>query len=136
MQGFSNRSESRQPAWLPTTACCAAWPTFGGYAEDANQQALEMFERAVALDPRYAVAHSYRRIRRRWHMHGHAAAPAEVLDAAFAEAKHALELDPLESRCHRILSTICLYRREYDMAEQHIRRAFDLNPNDADGNDA
>ena len=29
MQGFSNRSESRQPAWLPTTACCAAWPTFG-----------------------------------------------------------------------------------------------------------
>ena len=67
--------------------------------------------------------------------HGHAAAPAEVLDAALAEAKHALELDPLESRCHRILSTICLYRREYDKAEQHIRRAFDLNPNDADGND-
>ena len=64
--------------------------------------------------------------------HGHAAAPTEVLDAAFTEAKHALELDPLESRCHRILSTICLYRREYDMAEQHIRRAFDLNPNDAD----
>ena len=68
----------------------------------------------------------------RWRMHGHAAAPTEVLDAAFAEARHALELDPQESRCHRILSTICLYRREYDMAEQHIRRAFDLNPNDAE----
>ena len=55
------------------------------------------------------------------------------MDAAFTEAKHAIELDPLESRCHRILSTICLYRREYDIAEQHLRRAFDLNPNDADG---
>ena len=53
-----------------------------------------------------------------------------MLDAAFAEASHALELDPQESRCHRVLSTICLYRRQYDMAEQHARRAFDLNPND------
>ena len=59
MQGFSNRSESRQPAWLPTTACCAAWPTFRCEAEDANQQAFEMFEKAVALDARYAVAHSF-----------------------------------------------------------------------------
>ena len=35
-----------------------------------------------------------------WRMHGHAAAPTEVLDAAFATAAHALELDPQESRCH------------------------------------
>ena len=104
---------------------------FRGDTETANQQALEMFEKAIALDPRYAVAHSYRAFVK-VAQNGHAAAPTEVLDAAFAEAKHALELDPLESRCHRILSTICLYRREYDMAEQHLRRAFDLNPNDAD----
>jgi TolB-like protein len=100
--------------------------------ETAYQLALEMFEKAVALDARYAVAHSYHAFVR-VAQHGHAAAPTEVLDAAFTEAKHALELDPLESRCHRILSTICLYRREYDMAEQHLRRAFDLNPNDAAG---
>jgi tetratricopeptide (TPR) repeat protein len=30
------------------------------------------------------------------------------------------------------MSTIYLYRREYDMAEQHIIRACDLNPNDAE----
>src|SRR5262245_34582550 len=65
-------------------------------------------------------------------VNGLAAAPAEVLDAAFAEARHAIELDPQESRCHRVLSTICLYRREYDMAEHHVQRALDLNPNDAD----
>ena len=91
-----------------------------------------MFEKAIALDARYAVAHSYRafvKVAQR----GFASAPIEVLDRAFTEAKHAIELDPLESRCHRILSTICLYRREYDQAEQHLRRAFELNPNDADG---
>ena len=118
----------------PTTSLVAYDCFLRGMAHfnTANQQALEMFEKAVALDPRYAVAHSYRAFVK-VAQNGHAAAPTEVLDAAFTEAKHALELDPLESRCHRILSTICLYRREYDMAEQYLRRAFDLNPNDADG---
>jgi tetratricopeptide (TPR) repeat protein len=90
-----------------------------------------MFERAIALDARYALPHSFLALVRAT-IHGSASAPAEVLDAAFAEARHAVELDPQESRCHRILSTICLYRREYDMAEHHVNRAFDLNPNDAD----
>jgi len=104
---------------------------FRAYAEDENQRACEMFERAVALDPRYALAHSYLALVRVT-MHGWATAPAEILDAAFAKARRAVELDPQENRCHRILSQICLLRREYDMAEQHIRQAFDLNPNDAD----
>jgi adenylate cyclase len=103
-----------------------------GYADDDNLQACEMFERAIALDPRYAVAHAYLALAR-VAMHGYAAAPAEVLAAAFATAVHALELDPQESRCHRMLALIYLYSREYDLAEHHFRRAIDLNPNDADG---
>ena len=104
---------------------------FWGDTEAANQQALEMFKKAVDLDPGYALARSYRAIVK-VALSGHASATTEVLHAAFTEANHALELDPLESRCHRILSTICLYRREYDLAERHVRRAFDLNPNDTD----
>ncbi len=103
-----------------------------GDTDGHNRLACEMFEKAVALDSRFALALSYHALTR-VAQDGHAGAPAEVLDAAFAEAKHAIELDPLESCCHRVLSTICLYRREYDMAEQYLRRAFDLNPNDADG---
>jgi len=104
---------------------------FRSDADRANQQALEMFEKAIALDPRYAVAHAYAAYVPVV-MHGHATATTEVLDAAFVKARYALELDPQESRCHRILSTIYLYRRDYDMAEQHIQRAFDLNPNDTE----
>ena len=104
---------------------------FRADTESANRQAMEMFERAVALDQRYAVATSFLAFAKVAE-NGHASAPTAILDEAFTQAKHAVELDPLESRCHRVLSTICLYRREYDIAEQHLRRAFDLNPNDAD----
>ncbi len=103
-----------------------------GDTEAALEQALEMFEKAIALDARYAIAHSYRAFVK-VALSGFSSAPVEVLDGAFIEAKHAIELDPLESRCHRILSTICFHRREYDQAEQHLGRAFELNPNDADG---
>jgi len=65
-------------------------------------------------------------------LHGAAATPPEVLDAAFARASLALELDPQESDCHRALAVIWLYRRDYDAAEQLYRRALELNPNDAD----
>jgi len=104
---------------------------FRGYADDDNQKAYAMFERAIALDPRYALAHAYRALV--WvGLHGHAAAPADVLDTAFAMASHALELDPLEGGCHRTLGLIWMYRRDFDRAEHHFRRALELNPNNAD----
>ena len=104
---------------------------FRSDADDADKRALEMFEQAVTLDPRYAVALAFAAYVPVV-MNGHASAPAEVLDVALAKARHALELDPQESRCHRIVSTIHLYRRDYDMAEQHIQRAYDLNPNESE----
>jgi len=104
---------------------------FRGYAADDNRKAHDMFERAISLDPRYALAHAYRTLA--WvGMHGSAAAPPDVLDAAFGMAVTALELDPQEAGCHRVLGLIWLYRRDYDTAEYHYRLALDLNPNDAD----
>ena len=104
---------------------------FRSEAEGENQRACELFERAIALDPQYGLAHSFLAFARVT-MHGSATAPAEILDDAYAKARQALQLDPQESRCHRLLSTICLFRREYDMADQHVRQALELNPNDAD----
>jgi TolB-like protein/Tfp pilus assembly protein PilF len=104
---------------------------FRGYAEDDNRKACEMFERAVALDPQFALAHAYLAIATLG-VHGHAAAPPEALDAALETASYALELDPQESRCHRAVAQNWLYRRDFDMAEYHFRKALELNPNDAD----
>ena len=75
---------------------------FRGFAPDDNQKAFEMFQRAVTLDPQYALALSYL-ANVSVVLHGSAAAPPSVVDDAFAMASHALELDPQESDCHRVL---------------------------------
>jgi TolB-like protein/Tfp pilus assembly protein PilF len=121
----------------PTTSLAAYDCLLNGLAyfrsddDGANERALELFEKAVTLDPHYAVAHAFAAYVP-VAMEGHASAPAAVLEVALARARQALDLDPQESRCHRILSTIYLYRRDYDLAERHIQRAFDLNPNDSE----
>jgi len=105
---------------------------FRGYAKDDNLKACEMFERAVALDPDYAIAQAYLAFVR-LAMCGYASAPADVLAASRALCAHAVALDPQESRCHRLLAQICLFDRDYDTAEHHLQRSIDLNGNDADG---
>ena len=104
---------------------------FRGYGDDENQRALEMFERAVALDARYALARSYLALVRVT-MHGSATAPAEIFGSAFNQARRGLNSSPKKGGAIASLSTVCLYRREFDMAEQHASKAFDLNPNDAE----
>jgi tetratricopeptide (TPR) repeat protein len=104
---------------------------YRSHADYGNQEAAAMLEQAVALDPQYALAQSYLA----WvrvAIDGYAAASPAVIDAAFTMASQAVDLDPQESRCHRLLGQICLVRREYDTAERHLRRTIELNPNDAD----
>jgi tetratricopeptide (TPR) repeat protein len=55
------------------------------------------------------------------------------LKAAVERARQAVELDPQEGGCHRILGVILFFARNYDLAEYHERRALELNPNDAYG---
>jgi adenylate cyclase len=105
---------------------------FRSFADDSNRQAAAMLERAVALDPQYALAHAYLA----WvrvAVDGYAAASPAVIHAAFAMVSQAVDIDPQESRCHRLLGQICLMRREYDTAERHFHRTLELNPSDADG---
>jgi adenylate cyclase len=45
--------------WASTTLVLRGLVHFRGYGDDDNRQACEMLERAVALDPRYALAHAY-----------------------------------------------------------------------------
>lgn len=126
------KSLRKPPATLAAYECLLRGVAYyRGFAADDNQKAHEMFEQAVALDPQYALAQAYL-ADSTLGLHGHAAASAEVLDAAFATVSHALELDPQESFCQRTLGLICMYRRDHDAAEHHYRRAVDLNPNDAD----
>ncbi|NRQ15364.1 adenylate/guanylate cyclase domain-containing protein [Ensifer sesbaniae] len=101
-----------------------------GYEPDDNQLAHAMFQAAVDRDPQFALAHAYLAlaiIAER----GYGNAPTDVLDQALALARKAVSLDEGEGGCQRLLALIHVNRREFDLAERHYRRAYLLNPNDA-----
>jgi adenylate cyclase len=99
--------------------------------EDHNSEALRLFEKAVELDPQYAVGHAYLAlaIYIQWVT---SRAPGEP-DRALASARQALALDENDNRCHRILGLIYAQLRQHDRAELHSDRSIALNPNDALG---
>ena len=107
---------------------------FRGYAPGDNEQALRMFKMAVELDPGYAIAHAYCGLAAVM-MHREANAglvPVEILDSSLEQMLTGVRLDPQESRCHRALVIIRLFRGEFDLAEHHARQGLGFNPNDAD----
>jgi adenylate cyclase len=97
--------------------------------EEHNSEALRLFQKAVELDPQYAVGHAYLALAVyvEWM---NSRAPGG-LERALSFARRALELDENDSRCHRILSAIYVQLREYDRAEFHSDKSIALNPNDA-----
>jgi len=102
-----------------------------GYGPDDNKRAVELFQRAIDLDPHYALARAYRGFAEVV-LHGYSDAPNEVLDQALALTTTAVELDDNDGRCHWLLGLIQRYRGDVHSAERHFQRAIALNPNDAD----
>jgi adenylate cyclase len=102
---------------------------FAGYGPDANAAARELFERAVALDPDYAVAHAYLSLSIFAEDWGDA--PASQLARCLAHAHRAVALDDADSRCHRALAMPLLNAHEFEQADFHSERAVALNPSDA-----
>ena len=97
--------------------------------EDAAK-AVEMFTKAVELDPGFARAHAWLACASfaLWYPKY---SPEQVAEC-MARVQKALSLDENESEAHRILGTIYLHQDgQFERAEHHITRAIALNPNDA-----
>ncbi len=96
--------------------------------------ARPLLEKAIAIDPDFAVAYAYLALvdRAEWDLVG---SPA-LLDRALANAQRAVALDDDDGRCHVILGYVYLWTRNLgtrnlDKAEFHQLRALSINPNDA-----
>jgi adenylate cyclase len=100
---------------------------------DSNDEASELFQRAIDLDPNYADAYAalggsyYEAVVSGW-----SEFLADDLERAEALAQKALALDPATSRAYHVLSIINLFRKRYDLALAQIDRALEFNPSDAD----
>jgi eukaryotic-like serine/threonine-protein kinase len=98
------------------------------------QRSIEHFERAVAIDPDYALAHAGI-ADAQCRMFGAAVEmvpPTQAAPSARAAALKALELDDSLSEPHVSLSRVLLwYDRNPIGAEREVRRAIQLNSNSA-----
>ena len=101
--------------------------------KDDNAEARRWAETAVELDPRSALAHA----QLGWtycmdYVGGWVEDQASALDTAYTLARRAVLLDEADCRARWLLGNIHIYRREYDQACAHLRRAIALNPNDVE----
>jgi eukaryotic-like serine/threonine-protein kinase len=78
------------------------------------------FQRAIALNPDYAMAHAW---------YGSTLGMTGRFEESIAEAKRALELDPLSHYVNSFLGVAFYHARRYDQAIEQFRKALDLDPN-------
>jgi TolB-like protein/Tfp pilus assembly protein PilF len=81
---------------------------------------IKEFERAIALNPNYATAHH-------WFGGGGPLLLVGEFDRAIAEAKRAVELDPLSLIINADLGTGYFVQRRYDEAIEQLRRTLEID---------
>jgi adenylate cyclase len=105
--------------WLPTT-------------REQNDEAQQMYQRAIDLDPNYAAAYA---ALGNTHFQAVVAGWAEFrndeLERAETLARKALALDPATTSAYQLLANIDIFRRRWDLALDQIDRALEINPSDA-----
>jgi adenylate cyclase len=105
---------------------------FGRFTKEANAQARQMSEKALALDPQYAEAYAWlgqtywMEWNQRW------SADPQTLERALALAQQATALDDSLPVAHSLLGQIYAQKRQYDQAIAEGERAIALDPNNAD----
>jgi adenylate cyclase len=105
---------------------------FSQTTRSANSKARQMFEKAIELDPRYAMA--YVGLSRYYINnidYGWTEFPAQALKQAYNFAHNALSFDDSNDYAHTLLGEVYAYRRQYDLAISELQRAIQLNPNNA-----
>ena len=96
----------------------------------ANEEAMRMLERAIALDPLYAHAHAWKAcVLGQRFVHGWYDDVNALLGAITAELETALSLDETDADVHRILAALHLAFNRFDKALYHQERALELSPN-------
>ena len=102
---------------------------------DALKQALEYFQQAIALDANYALA--YANLADTYGFLSNAeygeTPPKEVIPKAKAAAQRAIAIDDTLAEAHAALGRTLGFERDWEGAGRELRRAIQLDPNNADG---
>jgi TolB-like protein/Tfp pilus assembly protein PilF len=123
------RTRRKPPASLDAYECvlqgnALPWDDPSGAAE-----AFGLFEKAIELDPGYAIARALLATMLVGQWRTDDQQDDALLERAYGLAKLAVELDDGESTCHSLLAHVCMYKRWYELALQHMQRSVAINPN-------
>ena len=105
---------------------------FGKRTKDEMLKAVEYFQQAIKLDPKFALAHA-----RIAETYGSMPAypymsPKEAFPPAKAAAQKALEIDPTLAEAHTFLAyCLAIYDWNWPEAERAFKRGIELDPNNA-----
>ena len=125
----ADRARRKHPASLEAYECvlkgnALPWDDAAGAAE-----ATRLFEKAIGIDPGYGMAYALLAVMRTHDWQHQPGDSTAKLDEAYHLAIRAVELDDGESTCHSMLAQVSLWRRAFELALKHMRRAVELNPN-------
>jgi adenylate cyclase len=105
---------------------------FSHATRDENDEAQQMFQHAIDLDPNYATAYAelglalIEAVTSGW-----TEFVADDLGRAETLGQKALSLDPASTTAYRLLAEVHLSRGQFDLALGQVERALEINPNDA-----
>ena len=100
---------------------------------DGNDEARNMFQHAIDLDPSYAPAYAalglslIEAVGSGW-----TEFVADALDRAETLGQKALSLDPASTVAYRLLAQVDVMRGRFDLALSQVDRALEINPSDAE----
>jgi len=100
---------------------------------DSNDEAQDIFQRAIDLDPSYAAAYAelglslIEAVSSGW-----TEFVADDLGRAETLGQKALSLDPASTAAYRLLAEVHMDRGHFDLALGQTARALEINPSDAE----
>ena len=109
------------------------WQLFLRTTKEANAQARQMFEKALALDPQYAAAYAGLSVTYFMEWFSQWSADPQNVKRAAERAQQAIVLDDALPGPHATLGMIKLFQKQYEQAAAEAERAIALDPNNAGG---
>ena len=110
--------------------------SFVQYTTEGMQRAIRYFERAIQLDPGYALAYAGAALAYSEIGESGAVEPEKAYPRAEKAVNTALSLDSSLADAHLVNGTLnVVWRFDWASAERDFRRAIELNPNNADAHD-
>lgn len=102
------------------------------YTEKSTIDAIDLFKKAIAFDPKYSAAHAWlaRSLALTWSQKWNP--NVKILDIALSHAERAVELAPQSPYAISILGWVYLWRKNREESIAECRRAIAIDPNNVE----